>query len=164
MTEQHKMEALNKAYVLAVAAKAGLSSSIPDPDYGIDIQFQRITMRGKRRQQTGIALNCQLKASTDWRISDDGTSIIYNLEAKTYNDLADDSALTILILLCLPNIIDEYLEMCEDYLLIRKCCYYWINENRETTTNRATKTIYIPRRQILTPNSLNTLVMRAQRE
>jgi Domain of unknown function (DUF4365) len=145
MTEQHKKESLNRAYVLAVAAKAGLIWAIPQQDYGTDIHFQRITKRGERLQATGIALNCQLKASKDWRISDDGTSIIYDLEAKTFNDLADDSALCALILLCLPSPMDEWLEMCEDYLLIRKCCYYWINENRETTNNVATKTIYIPK-------------------
>jgi hypothetical protein len=162
MTEQHKKQDLNRAYVLAVAAKAGLTWSIPQPDYGTDIHFQKITMRGNRRQATGIALNCQLKASADWRISNEGTSIIYDLEAKTFNDLADDSALCVLILFCLPPI-DEWLEICEDYLVIRKCCYYWINENKETTNNLATKTIYIPCHQLLTPDSLNTLVMRAQR-
>lgn len=162
MTEQHIAEALNRAYVQAVAARAGVGISSPRPDYALDLYLHRIVKRGHRIHYTGIPLNCQLKASINWRV--EGTDIIYDLEAKTYNDLADTSGPWVLILLCLPKDTGEWLKLCEDFLQIRKCCYYWQNLEYLETQNNRTKTIRIPKGQLLTPDSLIDLLMKAQPE
>ena len=162
MTEQHKMEALNRAYVQAVAAKAGVGISSPQPDLAIDLYLHRVIKYGQRIRYIGIPLNCQLKASTNWEVK--GTDIIYDLEAKTYNDLADASGPWVLILLCLPKDTNEWLELCEDFMRIRKCCYYWQNLEYLETQNDRTKTIHIPRGQLLTPDSLTYLLMKVQPE
>jgi hypothetical protein len=162
MTEQHKMEALNRAYVQAIAAKAGVGISTPQPDYALDLYLHRVIKEDHRIRYIGVALNCQLKASTDWKI--DGNEIVYNLEAKTYNVLADASGPWVLILLCLPKDTNDWLELCEDYMRIRKCCYYWQNLEYLETQNSSSITIRIPRGQLLTPDSLIDLLMKVQPE
>jgi hypothetical protein len=85
LTEQHIIESLSRAYVRALAGKAGLNLSVREYDYGVDGNFDEITIRDKRRVESGFSLSFQLKASTLWQ-RDDNT-VIYDLEAKTYNDL-----------------------------------------------------------------------------
>jgi len=159
LTEQHKAEALSQAYVHAVAARAGANVSTRVYDYGIDGSFHEIININGRRMESGITIHCQLKASKNWTL--DNTNIIYDLEAKTYNDLiimkGKQHIPCVLILLCLPQNPDEWLEMCEEYLQLRKCCY-WIHVKANTpTSNRRKVRISIPRNQRFTPDALITL-------
>lgn len=160
MTEQHKMEALNRAYVEAIAAKAGVGISSPQPDYGIDLYLHLVIKADHRFRYTGIPLNCQLKATTNWSI--EGDHIVYHLEAKTFNDLADSSGPWVLFVLCLPKNADEWLDLCEDFMRIRRCCYYWQNLKYLQTQNSHSKTIRIHRSQLLTPEALVDLLIKVQ--
>ena len=57
LTKQHRQEALSRAYVQAIAARCGMSVSIPTPDYGTDLTLNEIESRGARRVETGFKLD-----------------------------------------------------------------------------------------------------------
>jgi Domain of unknown function (DUF4365) len=85
LTDQHIAEALSRAYVRAIAGRAGLNLAIREYDYGVDGSFDEVVVRQNRRVESGSSLSFQLKTSTQWQL--DSTDAIYDLETKTYNDL-----------------------------------------------------------------------------
>ena len=162
LTEQHTAEALSRAYVQAVAGKAGVNLSFPLHDYGIDGAFRPIHIVGGRRVESGFSLDFQLKASKNWTINEN--HVVYDLEAKTYNDLvlrrsSGTVVPCILILLCLPEDPQEWLDLNEERLLLRKCCY-WEHLKGDPTENTQTVRIRIPAVQLLSPESLLILLER----
>jgi Domain of unknown function (DUF4365) len=160
LTEPHIIESLSRAYVRALAGKAGLNLSIREYDYGVDGNFDEITIREKRRVESGFSLSFQLKASTLWQ-RDDNT-VIYDLEAKTYNDLVlrrnfRMAVPCILILFALPPDSSQWLIYNEEEMRLRGSCY-WDYLSGAPTENRQSVRIRIPRQQRLTSESLQDLI------
>jgi hypothetical protein len=160
LTEPHIIESLSRAYVRALAGKAGLNLSIREYDYGVDGNFDEITIRDKRRVESGFSLSFQLKASTLWQ-RDDNT-VIYDLEAKTYNDLVlrrnfRMAVPCILILFALPPDSSQWLIYNEEEMRLRGSCY-WDYLSGAPTENRQSVRIRIPRQQRLTSESLLDLI------
>lgn len=160
LTEPHIIESLSRAYVRALAGKAGLNLSVREYDYGVDGNFDEITIRDKRRVESGFSLSFQLKASTQWQ-RDDNT-VIYDLEAKTYNDLVlrrnfRMAVPCILILFALPPDPSQWLIYNEEEMRLRGSCY-WDYLSGAPTENRQSVRIRIPRQQRLTSESLLELI------
>lgn len=160
LTDQHIAEALSRAYVRAIAGRAGLNLAIREYDYGVDGSFDEVTMRQNRRVESGFSLSFQLKASTQWQL--DSSHVIYDLEAKTYNDLVFRRSMRtatpcILILLALPNDSEQWL-ICEELQLRLQGACYWEYLSGSLSENRASVRIRISRSQRLTPESLLTLM------
>jgi hypothetical protein len=160
LTEPHIIESLSRAYVRALAGKAGLNLSVREYDYGVDGNFDEITIRDKRRVESGFSLSFQLKASTQWQ-RDDNT-VIYDLEAKTYNDLVlrrnfRMAVPCILILFALPPDPSRWLIYNEEEMRLRGSCY-WDYLSGAPTENRQSVRIRIPRQQRLTSESLLDLI------
>lgn len=135
-------------------------------DYGVDGRFQPVAMRGNRRVASGHTLEFQAKASINWEL--DNNQIIYDLEAKTYNDMVSrppSETTLILILLCLPQDQVDWHASTATETTLRHCCYWHILTG-EPTENTETKRIFIPSANILTPESLNGLLAaeRSRRE
>ena len=129
-------------------------------DYGVDGTFHPIKQIGSSLCDSGFPLDFQLKATTNWQIN--GTEIIYRMSADAYNKLIDrdnnNRAIPqILILLCLPQNPSEWLEVNEDQLMLRKCCY-WHRLRGQLTTNSSKVTVRIPRTQVLHVQSLLELL------
>jgi Domain of unknown function (DUF4365) len=121
LTEPHIIESLSRAYIRAIAGKAGLNLSIREYDYGVDGNFDEVIIRKNRRVESGFSLSFQLKASTQWQRDD--TSVTYDLEAKTYNDLVIRRSLKmavpcILLLLTLPPDSSEWLIYKCDFVVV----------------------------------------------
>jgi hypothetical protein len=154
------MESLSRAYIQAIAGKAGLNLKLEQNaqefDYGVDGTFYSIKeLRGKL-VNSGFPLDFQAKASTDWRY--DSAHVIYGLKVNAYNKIVDRNSEKgaipqILILLCLPKDPRGWLESTEEQLLLRRCCY-WERLVGKPTNNRGEITIRIPRTQHLVPTSL----------
>lgn len=160
LTEQHIEEGLSRACVQAIAVMAGLIVSRGEYDYGVDGTFHEVASINGRRVESGFCLHFQLKASTKWQ--QDESAIIYDLEAKTYNDLvgmqANSGAIPcVLILLALPKDRVRWLECWETGVTIGGGCY-WASLSGSPTKNRRTVRISIPREQQLSPTSLITLL------
>lgn len=155
ITLQHTEECLSLAYVHALAGRAGVNLAAQRVhDYGIDGTFRSIKVVGKRRVESGFAVDFQLKATVNWE--HDGSDVVYDLEAKTYNDMVqrDSEATTcVLILLCLPANGDDWIESDESRLVLKHCCY-WTRLQGAVTANSSTKRIRIPRSNELTSQTI----------
>jgi len=155
-------ELISMSYVSAVIARAGFAPSTPDKDYGVDLAVRHIKTFKSKRIDLGVVLEFQLKASINWETND--SHVIFDLDADAYNRLVcrRDNASTpcILVLCCLPKEENSWLSVCEDELVIRKCCYYHFIEGKETNNSSSIR-IKIPRTQQLTPQSIKELSERS---
>jgi len=160
ITKQHTQECLSRAFVLAVSGAAGVNVEMgKEFDYGFDGQFKPVMIRGPRRVESGFHLDYQLKSTTNWW--HEGDDVVYDLEAKTYNDLVDrdpDATGAVLILLCLPDDEAQWVSFTEDALALRRCCY-WTRLQGEPTDNVAKKRVFIPRQNLLTVASLRQVLL-----
>ena len=166
LTEEHKKEALSRAFVQAVTAMAGIVWQLPDFDYGVDGTFRQIAIRGNRRVVSGIGLDFQLKATHRWSLSEG--NVRYELEAKTFSDLVQRRSVPgsplLLIVLCLPLEATDWMTLGEDQLILRHSAYWFIpNAAQPDTANSSTKTISIPASQRLTPDQLTQLLVQTQK-
>lgn len=160
LTNQHIAESLSRAYVRAIAGRAGLNLAVREYDYGVDGSFDEVVVRQNRRVESGFSLSFQLKASTQWQLNDD--QVVYDLEVKTYNDLILRRSMRtatpcILILLALPSDSMQWL-ICEETQLRLQGTCYWEYLSGSPNENRQSVRIRIPRSQRLNPESLLTLI------
>ena len=159
ITVQHTQETLCLCHIYALAGVAGVNFGIDHiHDYGVDGVFTPVTVRGNRRVNSGISLDFQAKATTNWKLQDG--HIVYDVEAKTYNDLvsrtiAETSLL--LILLCLPKEQGAWHGATHEATTLRNCCY-WQLLSGDPTENTGTQRIHIPCENLLTPATLNDLL------
>jgi hypothetical protein len=160
LTNQHIAESLSRAYVRAIAGRAGLNLAVREYDYGVDGSFDEVMVRQNRRVESGFSLSFQLKASTQWQLND--AQVVYDLEVKTYNDLILRRSMRtatpcILILLALPSDSMQWL-ICEETQLRLQGTCYWEYLSGSLSENRQSVRIRIPRSQRLNPESLLTLI------
>lgn len=157
---QHTQESLCLAHIYAVAGMAGVNHAIESiHDYGVDGQFESVTLRQNRRVNSGHQIAFQAKATTRWELVNG--HIVYDLEAKTYDDLVsrEDSAITmVLILLCMPKEQTDWHLAAPDATLIRNCCYWHIFKKGPLSGSTSSKRINIPSANVLTPDSLKELL------
>ncbi|OSQ32259.1 DUF4365 domain-containing protein [Thalassospira sp. MCCC 1A03138] len=165
-TEEHTKESLSRAYVSIVAGMAGIIISKPDHDYGVDGTFAPVKGTvddgdSKERFLKGACkIDYQLKATTVWSYDNEKKEVIYDLEAKTYNDIvnrsSDDQPL-ILILMCLPKDKEKWLDISSEELILRNCCFWWLSSGNKTK-NRGKVRIRIPESNILNVDAIKNLL------
>ena len=124
ITEQHTMEDLNRAYVLAVAARSGYTVDGllgRTHDYKVDGTFRQVQSIAGKISETGYSLDFQLKASTNWSLED--SHITYDLEVDAYNFLIRRNGVAaipcLLIVFCMPPERELWLELSEE-----ECNYF----------------------------------------
>jgi hypothetical protein len=163
ITLQHSEECISLAYVHALTGKAGVSLSAHRiHDYGIDGTFRSVKIVGNRRVESGFSVDFQMKATVNWEHQK--TDVMYDLEAKTYNDLVqreEEATPCILILLCLPPTPSDWVVSDEKQMVLKHCCY-WTAPKGPATTNTSTKRIWIPRSNTLT-SAVITQILDAER-
>jgi Domain of unknown function (DUF4365) len=151
-------EALSRAYVTAIAGRAGFNLWGPIKDFGTDGTFREIGILNGQRFENGWSLDFQLKASINCALEEE--FLVYDLDADTYRKLLSRSqnggTPMILIVMALPHDSAEWLAHSEDYLLVRKCCY-WHFVTGEWSENKNSVRIRIPRTQQLTVENLKML-------
>jgi hypothetical protein len=125
ITQKHTQESLSRSYVHAIAGSAGVNLHVGSEfDYGFDGTFRPVIVRGKRRVESGFAVDFQFKCTKNW--SREADSVAYKIETKTYNDLVTrdpDGISAVLILLCVPEDDNKWVEVSEDCITMRHCCY-----------------------------------------
>lgn len=116
--QEHQMEQLHLAYVIAVAALSGTTFDPPRQDYGIDGKISEVQRfpNGKYRA-TNWHFACQLKATTNFKLRND--IVAYEMEAEAYNRLvlAEGNTSRILVLFCLPKDWANWVELKEEQLI-----------------------------------------------
>ena len=159
LTEQHMKETICAAHIYAVAgmARVNLSARL-EFDYGVDGQFHAVVRRGDHLIPSGYPLDYQAKATVDWACN--GSHIVYDLDARAYNNIATRpaSATTlILVLLCLSKNGLVWHELSSDQTVLRHCCY-WHTFSDEGTENRSKQRVFIPKENLFTPQALAELL------
>jgi hypothetical protein len=163
MPLSHVKEHLSIAYVRAVTARAGAKLTLTgSPEYGTDVYIQKVAqLPNGKITETGHILPCQLKATTTCRVQDD--YVIYDMEVDAYNKLAMwEGTACILVLLRLPKEFEDWLDLDEEHLLLKNCCY-WMHITGPPSTNERSQRICIPRSQIFTPEAVLELLEKLKR-
>lgn len=157
----HKMERLSEAYVHAVMAMAGVKLFGGDvTEYGVDGYFQRVRVLSTGKlKETGVSLQCQIKATTTSFIRDG--KVVYDMKVKAYNklvDVVDDDAPTIFFLFRIPpeEKIDTWLLLDHDTLALKHCCYWDYITGSCLEDKDSTYRIEIPIEQRLTPEAVSS--------
>lgn len=157
-------ELLSISYVTAVAVKAGVTFDLVRRDFGVDLSIRQIKSFGGKLMDMGVLFDCQLKASINWIQEQD--NIAYDLDVMSYNKLVwryqEPSTPCILLLLCLPRDQNQWLNLTEEQLILRKCCY-WTRITGPESPNKSSVRIRIPRSQMFTPDVIRRLISKIKR-
>lgn len=165
MNKEARQEKLHKAYISTLAAKLGLINTIPD-DFGVDGYLHELIKGKNTTFPSGHALAYQLKSSSsNNKYSIKENFVHYEMDSDAYNKLVDqycngDDCL--LILFCMPEDENEWIELKETELKIRKCCYWEIIKETIPIKKKSSKTIKIPRTQILDTEKLLELMVKVK--
>lgn len=159
ITTAHRMESLSRAYLQAVAAKAGLNYCLFGFDYGTDICLREVEDVGGRYIESGLQVDVQLKSTTRAIVTD--REIKYDLDVRTYDQLRrTDNILRLFVLLVLPEDEAEWVEQSEEELMLRRCAYWLVLRGGPDVQSVSTVRVSIPRENLLTANALLEIISR----
>lgn len=157
-------EELSYGHLHTLAARAGFSCDRPKNDY----QSLDVIIGSEGRLCDDAILNqahlgVQLKA-TSQEFPNEG-DIAYSLPIKNYNDLRELTTIPrLLVLLVLPLDANRWLEHeLEEHLITRKCAYYLNLFGFPEVSNDTSRTVHIPRQNVLTVETLTALMEQASR-
>jgi hypothetical protein len=137
-----------------------MGSSLPNPDYGIDLTLNDIEVRGEHRAESGYKLDIQAKSAT--RAVVVGTNIQYDLDVKSYEMLRHPApgSPRVLVVLVLPKDEARWTAQTEDELILRHCAYWMSLTGSGPTTNRRSVRLLIPRANIFSITALRAMMDR----
>lgn len=157
-------EKLSLAHVQAIAAQGGFTCDEPSSDYqSVDLTIGSRQWIDPSCEVADPKLDVQVKAtSVDYCRSD---HFAFPLKIKNYNDLRTLKRMCpiILIVLALPTNPEEWLAINENNLVARRCCYWVSLKGSPSTDNTSSCTVHLPRSNILTPDSLKEIMIKASR-
>jgi hypothetical protein len=152
LTKPDQQELFGDAFLTAVASVAGCAIQNRRPDN--DSIDWTLNSRLSRRPK----LDIQMKTTS----TDDGSggAISYPLKRKNYDDLILMDVLVprILVLVTLPDNIEEWLSLSVEELVLRRCGYWVSLAGNPESDNVATVTVYVPRVNLLTPHAIQQMM------
>lgn len=154
---------LSYAYLHAIASKAGMNCKTGnrhDDNEGIDAV---VNYNGPIPETyiTDVQIDVQLKAT----IKDGGDNpdywTYYLQGVNRYDKLRLDSSpiVKILVVLFLPNNSEEWLKCSQDELILKHAAYWVCLHGAKASDNTTGQTIYIPKTNLITPESLRNLAI-----
>jgi len=152
---------LSYAYLHAVASKIGANCQIANrhaDNRGVDVQLTAYGPFPNGKLQE-VDLKVQLKATVNVP-SETNTHISYSFKGiAQYNDLRNTNNQTprILVVLFLPKDAESWLEISEEALALKKAAYWVSLRGAPESSNEKAQTVYLPKNQLLTPQSLQEL-------
>jgi hypothetical protein len=161
LPRNQRQEALSRAYVRAIAARAGVICVDSTQDFGIDMFLRAVTIRNGGYFDTGPQLDLQLKSTMRAEVRDG--QVIHDLEVRAYNVLREPIVgLTprILVLLVLPEDESQWTTQTVDELVLRRCAYWLSLRGAEPTTAHTTIRITLPRTQVFSAEAIEALMSR----
>ena len=157
LTGPDQKEGLSLAYVQALAARAGFSTAVPEPDRdSVDV---RIMAGGPRRP----ALDLQLKATANLAETQDGFRR-FRLGIKNYDDLrVETQTPRLLVVLDLPQDEAQWMTVTTEELVLRRRAY-WVSLQigHEEVVRQETVTVRIPEGNVFDVATLQTLMERSR--
>lgn len=163
MLTRYQIESeLSLAYLHAVAAKASFAIDIPHIDSdSIDAVISAKGYIAPPPAKRSPRIEVQLKATRNAVINGAG-NIAFPLLTKNYDDLRAETVLPrLLVLLALPANDADWLIHHPDRLVLQKCCYYLNLKGLPDRVGIAQPTVYVPAANMLTPDKLRDLMVKA---
>jgi hypothetical protein len=162
MTRQHRQEAMSRAYVQAVAAKAGVLCSRPEPDYGIDLSLRAVVVHGRHHDDSSVQIDLRLRSTKRANVT--STAVTYDLEVGTYDSLRRISAgcPRLLVVYIMPDDESDWLEQSAEQLCLHHCAYWLSLEGAAPTSATKTIRIFLPLANIFSAEAVRALLQQAQ--
>lgn len=164
ITVNHQKESLSRSLIQAVAGRFGMICSFSAFDYGIDVRILEVATRefhGKQQyRETGFCIDIQAKSTTSVAFEPD--QVVYDLDARNYNDLCDPDVGTprILVLLVLHEDKNKWLALTERRVVMKRCAYWYSLKGKPPTKNNRRVRIRIPRQNVFDARALHDLMQR----
>jgi hypothetical protein len=167
LTPQNIESELSYAYLHAIASRAGIIceySGRHSDEAGVDAVLR---VKGRLAPDsifTQFTVDVKLKATKKVPIEQNGR-YSHSLKVKNYNELrsTNTSAPQLLVVLFLPEDAENWLSHSEDGLVTRRCAY-WVSVRGAVETDQDSRTIYVPRANLLSVTGLRTLMTRFSRQ
>ncbi|MFT4114443.1 DUF4365 domain-containing protein [Silvibacterium sp.] len=159
-----RKEELSYAYVHTLAARAGFSCDRPKRDrQSMDILIHSEGPVSDDSLFNETQLGFQLKATAG--LIPAGDTISFSLPIKNYNDLRMRQMVPrLLVLFVMPQDEAQWLQHeAGEHLLTRKCAYYLNLYGAPPVDNDTSRTVHIPRTNVLTMDALNGFMAQASR-
>jgi hypothetical protein len=153
-------EHLSLAYLRAVAGRVNVAlAEYSCFDVGIDGILSRVRQTPFGYYPDSRNIHFQLKSTFNLLRAKGAVKL--DVEAKSYNKIVHGNSEfrtiggspCILIVYCLPKSEEEWLDVNDERLIMRECCYWGLLEGDPTENDRKYR-VTIPERQKLTPVSL----------
>ena len=156
LTGPDKKERLSLVYVKALAARAGLLTSVPEPDRdSVDL---RIQASGARRP----ALDLQLKATAALEVSRGGF-VPFQLPIKNYDDLRTETQTPrLLVVFELPTDETQWMTVTTEELVLRRRAYWMSLQGLSERAGQQAVTVSIPEHNVLDIEALGELMERSR--
>jgi hypothetical protein len=168
LTQQNIEAELSYAYLHAVASRGGFSCTYADRHLD-DASIDAIVREDGRRlaadsQLMSFEIHIQLKATYQAPIEQNGR-YSYSLAVPRYDRLRRPSVQNprLLVVLYLPPNAEDWLRHSEDGLVAMRCAYWVSLRNAPDSANSKHQTVYVSRAQILSVDSLTSLMTRFSR-
>jgi hypothetical protein len=168
LTEQNIEAELSYAYLHAVASKAGFACEYTTRHMD-SVAVDAIVREEGRFLASDSVLgsfeaHLQLKA-TYQRLKEIDGRWSFSLPIHQYNRLREPRIQNsrILVVMQLPANPEEWLRHSEDALVAKQCAYWVSLRGAPATDNEKEQTVYVPRLQLLSPESLTALMTRLSR-
>jgi hypothetical protein len=158
VTPEQRQEEISKAYLHAVAASGGFSVGSWTQDHGcVDATVGAATTVGGgaiARPKVDI----QLKATSQQDLEHD-EYVSWTLKIDHYDALRAPAHVPhLLVVLLLPENVDDSVEHTVEQLVIRRCAY-WVKMTGMDAAAGESKTVRLPKTQVLSPDALRDVLM-----
>ena len=167
LSENNIKAELSYAYLYAVAVRAGIaceSGNRHEDGIGVDAKLRIRERFDVNSTLTSFTVDIQLK-STSVIVGEANDRYSHKLPIKNYNELrsTECAAPQLLVVLQLPNDDNQWLTHSVEELVFRKCAFWLSLRGAPASDNETSRTVYIPKRNWLSVESLRDLMARFSR-
>ncbi len=164
MNEKLFEEDLSISYLRAIAAQAQVTFELNHRDEDskdVDLKQQTVNDSG---EPFNVEFSVQLKAT--YTLDDETSdSIKYPLRVKNYNDLCQKGCTDIILcLLVLPKDPSEWVNQTPNDLILKRCMYWVSLKGKSPSSNTTTVTIDIPKKNIMSVETLKQMIHKIANE
>jgi hypothetical protein len=158
MDINQQKEQFSRAYVHAVATVAGFTLK----EHKVDDDSIDVGFAGSGGTDGDCycspQLDAQLKCSSRDLVGEEDVSI--DLKIKNYDELRLGNFLVprILIVVIVPNNVEEWLSQTEEQLVMRRCAWWESLRGRPKTENEYTARVHLPRTKVFNSHALRDLM------
>ncbi len=167
MDKEKIKEDLSICYLKTIAAVNGIAlERIEHDEDSVDVIIKKLICGEDGTPKFNSQISIQLKATSSvsqYTIGENDIS--YVLKVKNYNDLCTPASMpSILALLILPELEQEWTCWTTDELMIKGKMFWLSLRDRETSNNSASVTVKIPKNNILNVTTIEELIERVAEE